>query len=169
MAEELTRASSRQPKNCACCLIAPGVSAQAFDNEFSNTFQKLSKHLTAYVSSNDRALLMSHWTNGHRRLGRKANVLVPLEQRTGQYEFEEALELLDLQAKGARNISIVDATPINHIQNLHHFFTDSPVFFDDLLSAFVTTRRHRGQTSLSCSHAIGGGQTIGFYGTTVLS
>ncbi len=39
---------------------------------------------------------------------------------------------MDLQAKGARNISIVDATPINRTRNLHHFFTDSPEFFDDL-------------------------------------
>ena len=57
---------------------------------------------------------------------------VPPEERTVQYEFEEALELLDLKAKGARNINIVDATPINVLRNLHHFFTDSPIFFDDL-------------------------------------
>jgi hypothetical protein len=40
--------------------------------------------------------------------------------------------LLDLQSKGLRDISIVDATPINRTRNLHHFFTDSPEFFDDL-------------------------------------
>lgn len=113
-------------------LSAPDVSAQAFDEKFSERIQTLSQHLTAYVSSNDRALLMSHWLNRSRRLGRKAEVMVPPEDRTGQYEFEEALELLDLQAKGARNISIVDATPINRTRNLHHFFTDSPEFFDDL-------------------------------------
>jgi hypothetical protein len=27
---------------------------------------------------------------------------------------------------------VVDATPINRTRNLHHFFTDSPEFFDDL-------------------------------------
>lgn len=111
---------------------APDVSEQAFNEKFSERIQALTKHLTTYVSSNDRALLMSHWLNRSRRLGRTAEVSMPPENRIGQYEFEEALELLDLQAKGARNISVVDATPINFIRNLHHFFTDSPVFFDDL-------------------------------------
>lgn len=113
-------------------LSAPDVSAQAFNEKFSETILALSRHLTAYVSSNDRALLMSHWLNGERRLGRKAEILVPPENRISEYEFEEALELLELKAKGAKNISIVDVTPINFLRNLHHFFTDSSVFFDDL-------------------------------------
>ncbi len=113
-------------------LSAPDVSAQAFDEKFSERIQALSRHLTAYVSSNDRALLMSHWINNSRRLGRLAEVTTPPQDRLGEYEFEEALELLDLQAKGARNFSVVDATPINRLRNLHHFFTDSPEFFDDL-------------------------------------
>ena len=121
-----------KPKIAHVVLSAPDVSAQAFDEKFSERIQTVSRHLTAYVSSNDRALLMSQWLNGSRRLGRTAEVTVPPEERTGQYEFEEALELLDLQAKGAKNISIVDATPINFLRNLHHFFTDSPEFFDDL-------------------------------------
>lgn len=113
-------------------LSAPDVSAEAFDNKFAEYIQSLCRHLTAYVSSNDRALLMSHWLNRSRRLGRKAQVLMPPDERSMDYEFEEALELLDLQKKGARNIDVVDATPINTVRNLHHFFTDSPVFFDDL-------------------------------------
>ncbi len=111
---------------------APDVSAQAFDDKFAARIQKLSRHLTAYVSSNDRALLMSHWLNRGRRLGRTAEVAIPPENRSEAYEFEEAVELLDLQKKGVRNISVVDATPINRTRNLHHFFTDSPEFFDDL-------------------------------------
>lgn len=75
---------------------------------------------------------MSRWINGERRLGRTAEIMVPPEDRTGEYEFEEAMELLDLQAKGARNFFIIDASPINRTRNLHHFFTDSPEFFDDL-------------------------------------
>lgn len=121
-----------KPKLAHVILSAPDVLAETFDDKFSQRIQKLSKNLTAYVSSNDRALLMSHWVNSGRRLGRKAQVLVPPENRDGQYEFEEALELLELQEKGAREISIVDATPINMTRNLHHFFTDSPGFFDDL-------------------------------------
>lgn len=121
-----------KPKIDHVVLSAPDVSAQAFDEKFAERIQALAKHLTAYVSSNDRALLMSHWINGNRRLGRKAEALTPPENRVGEYEFEEALELLDLQAKGAHNFSIVDASPINSVRNLHHFFTDSPAFFDDL-------------------------------------
>lgn len=121
-----------KPKIAHVVLSAPDVAVDAFDEKFSEKIQSLAEHLTAYVSSNDRALLMSHWLNGNRRLGRKANVMLPPEERSGQYEFEEALELLELQAKGAKNISVVDATPINTVRNLHHFFTDSPIYFDDL-------------------------------------
>jgi esterase/lipase superfamily enzyme len=121
-----------KPKIDHVVLSAPDVSAQAFDEKFSARIKALSRHLTAYVSSNDRALLMSHWLNGSPRLGRTGDITVPPEDRTEPFEFEEALELLDLQAKGAGNISIVDATPINRTRNLHHFFTDSPEFFDDL-------------------------------------
>lgn len=111
---------------------APDVSADAFNEKFAERIQKVSEHFTTYVSSNDRALLMSHWINGNRRLGRTADVTAPPEERTGEYEFEEAMELLDLQEKGARNFFVIDATPINRTRNLHHFFTDSPEFFDDL-------------------------------------
>lgn len=113
-------------------LSAPDVSTQSFDEKFRENIQALSEHLTAYVSSNDQALLMSHWINREARLGRLAEATVPPDERKGQYEFEEALELLDLKDKGANNISVVDATPINRLRNLHHFFTDSPEFFDDL-------------------------------------
>lgn len=121
-----------KPKLAHVILSAPDVSAQAFDDKFAERIKLLSSHLSAYVTSNDRALLISHWLNTSRRLGRKAEAMVPPEDRVSQYEFEEALELLDLQAKGARNISVVDATPINNFRNLHHFFTDAPEFFDDL-------------------------------------
>src|SRR5262249_30344993 len=113
-------------------LSAPDVSAQAFDDKFAARIQALSRYLTAYVSSNDRALLMSHWLNGGRRLGRLAEASVPPEDRAEPHEFEEAMELLDLQTKGLKNVDVVDATPINRTRNLHHFFTDSPEFFDDL-------------------------------------
>jgi esterase/lipase superfamily enzyme len=120
------------PKIDHVVLSAPDVSAEAFDDKFAARIKTLSRHLTAYVSSNDRALLMSHWINGSRRLGRLAEVSAPPEERTEQYQFEEAQELLDLQAKGLSTSCIVDATPINRTRNLHHFFTDSPEFFDDL-------------------------------------
>lgn len=121
-----------KPKIDHVILSAPDVSAQAFDEKFSAVIRALARHLTVYVSSNDRALLMSHWLNRGRRLGRTAEITVPPETRTEQYQFQEALELLDLQAKGLGNLAVVDATPINRTRNLHHFFTDAPEFFDDL-------------------------------------
>ncbi|STX55628.1 Alpha/beta hydrolase of uncharacterised function (DUF900) [Legionella beliardensis] len=120
------------PKLDHVVLSAPDVSAQAFDEKFAAQIRALSRHLTAYVSSNDRALLMSYWLNNSRPLGRKAQVSIPPEARTSEYEYEEALELLNLQSKGTKEIAVVDATPINRTRNLHHFFTDSPEFFDDL-------------------------------------
>jgi len=121
-----------KPKLSNVIFSAPDVSADTFDEKFAERIQKLSQHFTTYVSSNDRALLMSHWINGDRRLGRTAQITVPPEERAGENEFEEAMELLDLKAKGARNFTIIDATPVNRTRNLHHFFTDSPEFFDDL-------------------------------------
>lgn len=121
-----------KPKLSNVVFSAPDVSAQAFDDKFAERIQKLSQHFTTYVSSNDRALLMSHWINGQRRLGRTSEITIPPEDRKGEYEFEEAMELLDLQEKGAKNFFIIDASPINRTRNLHHFFTDSPEFFDDL-------------------------------------
>lgn len=122
----------RKPMLSHIVFSAPDVSAQAFDEKFAENIQMLSKYLTTYVSSNDQALLMSHWVSGHRRLGRTAEITVPPEDRTEPYEFEEAMELLELQEKGAKDFSVIDATPINRTRNLHHFFTDSPEFFDDL-------------------------------------
>lgn len=120
------------PKIDHVVLSAPDVCAGAFDDKFAARIKALSEHLTAYVSSNDRALLMSHWINRGRRLGRLADVSTPPDERTDAYQFEEAGELLDLQAKGLSDLCIVDATPVNRTRNLHHFFTDSPEFFDDL-------------------------------------
>lgn len=139
-------------------LSAPDVAADAFNDKFAESISKTTKHLTSYVSSNDRALLMSHWINGSRRLGRTAEITTPPEQRKTQYEFEEAYELLELQAKGARNFSVVDATPINNLRNLHHFFTDSPIFFDDLYQRFlqpddiVSRRLHRVNSTAQGTH-----------------
>lgn len=126
-----------KPKIAQVILSAPDVSAQAFDEKFAERIQQSARHLTAYVSSNDRALLMSQWLNRGRRLGRTAQAALPPSARNEQYEFEEGQELLELRAKGARSIDVVDATPINRLRNLHHFFTDSPEFFDDLYQRFL--------------------------------
>lgn len=115
-------------------LSAPDVSAHEFNDRFAAEVTTFSRHLTAYVASNDRALLLSQWINRRERLGRPA-VAQPEDaepEKPEEQQFQEAVDLLELQAKGARNVMVIDATPINRTRNLHHFFTDSPEFFDDL-------------------------------------
>lgn len=109
-------------------LSAPDVSYDRFNKKLKESIPNTTDHLTAFVASNDRALLMSSWLNGGRKLGR-IDVSRPPEDREDPYEFEEADKLLDYNLK---EVDIVDATPINHTRNLHHFFTDSAEFFDDL-------------------------------------
>jgi esterase/lipase superfamily enzyme len=119
------------PKIDHVVLSAPDVSAREFDDRFAAEITALARHLTAYVASNDQALLLGGWINRSRRLGRPA-VASPDTGDEGAPQLQGALDLLDLQAKGAHNIAVVDATPINRTRNLHHFFTDAPEFFDDL-------------------------------------
>lgn len=109
-------------------LSAPDVAYESFNNKLKETIPNTTDHLTTFVSSNDRALLMSAWINGNRKLGR-IRISEPPEERNEEYEFEEADKLLDYNLK---EVAVVDATPINLTRNLHHFFTDSPEFFDDL-------------------------------------
>jgi len=92
------------PKIDHVVLSAPDVCAGAFDEKFAERVTSLSQHLTVYVSSNDRALLMSHWLHRGRRLGRLAEVSAPPETRSDAYEFEEAAELLDFQGKELKNL-----------------------------------------------------------------
>ena len=50
-------------------LTAPDVSHEEFGERFKEKIKALTDHLTIYVSSNDRALLMSRILNRERRLG----------------------------------------------------------------------------------------------------
>jgi esterase/lipase superfamily enzyme len=124
-------AATAGPRIDHVVLSAPDVSAREFDDRFAAEITALARNLTAYVASNDQALLMGKWINRSRRLGRPAVAAPQADEQSGT-QLQGALDLLDLQSKGAHNIAVVDATPINRTRNLHHFFTDSPEFFDDL-------------------------------------
>ena len=119
------------PKIEHVVLSAPDVSANQFNDRFAAEITALARELTVYVASNDQALLTSKWVNRARRLGR-VPVAQPEATEPDDPQLQGAINLLELQAKGAHNIDVVDATPINRTRNLHHFFTDSPEFFDDL-------------------------------------
>lgn len=109
-------------------LSAPDISYERFNEKLKDSIPNTTDQLTAYVTSNDRALLMSGWLNRGQMLGR-IDISQPPEDREDPYEFEVGEKLMDYDLK---EVAVVDATPINHTRNLHHFFTDSPEFFDDL-------------------------------------
>lgn len=109
-------------------LSAPDIAYDSFSEKLQKTIPHTAERLSAYVSSNDRALLMSAWLNGRRKLGR-IDVSIPPEEREAAYQYEQAEKLMEF---GLKEVRVIDATPINITRNLHHFFTDSPEYFDDL-------------------------------------
>lgn len=123
--------ADREPEIDHVVLSAPDVAAGEFDARFADEITAFSRNLTAYVASNDRALLMGKLVNRSARLGRP-QVTQPGASNLDDMQLQGAIDLLDLQAKGAKSIAVVDATPINRTRNLHHFFTDSSEYFDDL-------------------------------------
>jgi esterase/lipase superfamily enzyme len=104
-------------------LTAPDISQEEFDGRFRDEIQALSKHLTVYVSSNDRALLVSRLVNRERRRG---------ESTLDPDQFEEANRIAELIQPGDRVISLVDVTPVNRTRNFHNFSLETPEYFDDL-------------------------------------
>ena len=104
-------------------LTAPDVSRDALDNQFRDSILGLSEHLTVYVSSNDRALLVSRLVNRDARGG---------ESTLSPEQLDEADRIFELIRPGDRVIDLVDVTPVNRTRNFHNFSLETPEFFDDL-------------------------------------
>lgn len=104
-------------------LTAPDVDRNEFDAQFKQEIKALARHLTVYVSSNDRALLMSRIVNRSRRLG---------ESTLGPDMLDEAAAVMDLIDPDSAFITLVDVTPVNRTRNFHNFSLETPEFFDDL-------------------------------------
>lgn len=104
-------------------LTAPDVSQEEFDNKFKREILAMSKDLTVYVSSNDRALVMSRIVNRDPRRG---------ESTLGPDMLEEAVGISSLIEKDNDLITLVDVTPVNRTRNFHNFSLETPEFFDDL-------------------------------------
>ncbi len=104
-------------------LTAPDIDADEFDQQFKRQITALARDLTVYVSSNDRALLMSRVVNRGRRLGQST---LDLDQTA------EADALLDLTDPTDDLVTLVDVTPVNRTRNFHNFSLETPEFFDDL-------------------------------------
>ncbi|MEE9231009.1 MAG: alpha/beta fold hydrolase, partial [Acidobacteriota bacterium] len=104
-------------------LTAPDVDHDEFDQRFKQEINALAKNLTVYVSSNDRALLMSRIVNWRRRRG---------ESTLSPDMLEEAVRVADLIEPDSQLITLVDVTQVNRTRNFHNFSLETPEFFDDL-------------------------------------
>jgi esterase/lipase superfamily enzyme len=115
-------------------LTAPDVDRDEFNRQFKREIATLTRNLTVYVSSNDRALLMSRVINRGRRLGEST-----LNTRNPD-QFEEAVGLADLVEPDNELITLVDVTPVNRTRNFHNFSLETPEFFDDLFLRLTNTK-----------------------------
>ena len=105
-------------------LTAPDVSHEEFDNQFKQEITSLTKNLTVYVSSNDRALVMSRLVNlGDTRRG---------ESTLSTDMLDEAARIAELVDPDSELVTLVDVTPVNRTRNFHNFSLETPEFFDDL-------------------------------------
>jgi esterase/lipase superfamily enzyme len=107
-------------------LTAPDVSHAEFGSTFKPKIMALSENLTVYVSSNDRALLMSRVLNRQRRLGEST------VDTSNPDQFEEAAAAFELVDADNDRVSLIDITPVNRTRNFHNFSLETPEFFDDL-------------------------------------
>jgi esterase/lipase superfamily enzyme len=104
-------------------LTAPDVDHEDFNQKFKQEISDLADHLTVYVSSNDRALVVSRLVNRAKRGGE--STLTP-------NQLEEASRLVELTDADSELITLVDVTPVNRTRNFHNFSLETPEFFDDL-------------------------------------
>ncbi len=111
-------------------LTAPDVGHEDFDTNFKPKINALAKDLTVYVSSNDRALVMSRLVNRERRRG---------ESTLGADHLEEAVKIAEFIDPNSERITLVDVTPVNRTRNFHNFSLETPEYFDDLYLRLVNT------------------------------
>ena len=114
-------------------LTAPDVDRDEFDRQFKQEIAALARNLTVYVSSNDRALLISRVINRGRRLGEGT-----LNPRNPD-QSEEAARILELVEPNNELVTLVDVTPVNRTRNFHNFSLETPEFFDDLFLRLTNT------------------------------
>jgi len=113
-------------------LTAPDVDHTEFDTRFKNEIKAMAKDLTVYVSSNDRALLMSRLINRSQRAGE--STLTP-------DQLDEAEMISRLVDPDSDLISLVDVTPVNRTRNFHNFSLETPEYYDDLYLRLTAEER----------------------------
>lgn len=120
-------------------LTAPDVGRREFDERFRGEVEALADNLTVYVSSNDRALLVSRLVNRGRRLGE--STLDPIDPD----QAEVAASFAALMQPADRRLTLVDVTPVNRTRNFHNFGLETPEFFDDLFLRLTEKDLPRGR------------------------
>ncbi|MBT8428629.1 MAG: alpha/beta hydrolase [Gammaproteobacteria bacterium] len=115
-------------------LTAPDVSHEEFDQQFKREIRALAENLTVYVSSNDRALIVSRLINRDTRLG---------ESTVGPNQLGEAVRVAGLVDPDSDLVSLVDVTPVNRTRNFHNFSLETPEFFDDLFLRLINPQTPR--------------------------
>ncbi|MEA3639353.1 MAG: alpha/beta hydrolase [Lamprobacter sp.] len=107
-------------------LTAPDISYGQFNAQFKHQLAALVDDTTIYVSSNDRALLLSRLINLQRRLGESTLDKVNAEL------IDEIEQLLELTDSDNGRVELVDVTPVNRTRNFHNFSLEVPEYFDDI-------------------------------------
>lgn len=115
-----------EPEIDELVLTAPDADYTRFDSVFRQKLAALVGNTTVYVSSNDRALLVSRVINRGRRLGQST-----LSKEDAEL-FEEVERLLELVEPGSERVTLIDVTPINRTRNFHNFSLEVPEYFDDV-------------------------------------
>ena len=113
-------------------LTAPDVDHTAFNEQFKHEIKAFAEDLTVYVSSNDRALLISRLINRGERVG---------ESTLSPDMLDEAVMISRLVDPDSDLISLVDVTPVNRTRNFHNFSLETPEFYDDLYLRLTTEER----------------------------
>jgi esterase/lipase superfamily enzyme len=112
-------------------LTAADVDHREFNDRFVHEIKALADNVTVYVSSNDRALLVSRVINRGQRLGE--STLDP----SNPDQVQQAARLTELLEPGEDRLVLVDVTPVNRTRNFHNVSLETPEFFDDLFLRFT--------------------------------
>lgn len=115
-------------------LTAPDISQEEFNDRFKHEIAALTNNLTVYVSSNDRALVMSRLINRVTRRG---------ESTLSPDMLEEAIQVSKFIDKDSELVTLVDVTPVNRTRNFHNFSLETPEFFDDLFLRLANEKTPR--------------------------
>jgi esterase/lipase superfamily enzyme len=107
-------------------LTAPDVDHARFNDDLKLQLAALVRHTTVYVSSNDRALLVSRVINRGRRLGESTLSKADAEL------VDEVDGVLGMIEPDSDRVRLIDVTPVNRTRNFHNFSLEVPEYFDDI-------------------------------------